>query len=253
MSPRLAHAGRLVATVVTPLAVGWAIVAVARPEPFILPGPDRVVLAFIRRWPELLSHGATTALEIGLGLVAGCLVGATLALVMAASPRFARLATPVIVTSQSLPTFAIAPVLVLWFGFGLASKVVMATIIIFFPVASAFHDGLSRTDPGLLDLATLYGADRWQRLTVIRLPAALPGLVSGLRMAATVAPIGAVIGEWVGASSGLGLVMMQANARLQTDFMFAALAVFVALAVVIRLAVDAATRHLVPWAPETTR
>ncbi|MDR3493277.1 MAG: ABC transporter permease [Ancalomicrobiaceae bacterium] len=253
MSPRLMHAGRVLAAILMPLGLWWAIVIVARPEPFILPGPDRVVLAFIRRWPELLSHGATTALEIVLGLIAGCVVGAGLALLMALSPRFGRLATPVIVASQSLPTFAIAPVLVLWFGFGLMSKVVMATIVIFFPVASAFHDGLTRTDAGLLDLANLYGADGWQRLTVIRVPAALPGLVSGLRMAATVAPIGAIIGEWVGASSGLGLVMMQANARLQTDFMFAALAVVVALAVAIRLLVDALTRHLVPWAPETAR
>jgi putative hydroxymethylpyrimidine transport system permease protein len=163
------------------------------------------------------------------------------------------LATPIVVTSQALPVFAIAPVLVLWFGFGLASKIVMATTIIVFPVASSFYDGLTRTDEGLLDLATLYRATPLQRLAVIRVPAAMPGLVSGLRMAATVAPIGAIIGEWVGASSGLGLVMMQANAHFQTDFMFAALAVLVALSLALRLAVDRLTRNLAPWAPEFDR
>eukprot|EP01037_Dinobryon_pediforme_P025223 gene25223-27295_t len=250
MSPCVRRILTNVAALAGPLAIWWCIVVVFRPEPFILPGPDRVLAAMILRWRDLAAHGATTALEILIGLVAGSLVGAALALAMALLPAFGRAATPIVVTTQSLPVFAIAPMLVIWFGYGLASKVVMATIVIFFPVVAAYHDGLSRTDPGLIDLASLYRADRWQRLTVIQMPAAMPGLVSGLRMAATVAPIGAIIGEWVGASSGLGLVMMQSNARMQTDFTFAALAVLVAMALGLRAAVDAATRHLVPWAPE---
>jgi putative hydroxymethylpyrimidine transport system permease protein len=253
ISERLYGSGRVALAFAVPITVWWGAVAIFRPEPFILPGPGRVAIAFVTRWHELAVNGATTAYEIGLGLAAGCIIGIAIALAMAAFPRFGRLATPVVVASQSLPVFAIAPVLVLWFGFGLASKVVMATTIIFFPVASSFYDGLTRTDEGLLDLAALYRATRLQRLLVIRVPAAMPSLVSGLRMAATVAPIGAIIGEWVGASSGLGLVMMQANARLQTDFMFAALAVLVALSLALRLGIDRLTRHLVPWAPEFDR
>ena len=242
-----------VMAIVAPLALWWLIVLIFRPEPYILPGPDRVVAIVMLRWRDLLSHGLTTALEILLGFASGSLFGIALAMAMALIPRFGRIATPIIVASQSLPTFAIAPILVIWFGFGLSSKVVMATIVIFFPVAAAFHDGLTRTDPALLDLATLYRATPWQRVRLIRLPSAMPGLVSGLRMAATIAPIGAIIGEWVGASSGLGLIMMQANARLQTDFMFAALALVILLAVLLRQLVDAVTRHWVPWAPETFR
>jgi len=244
-----AGALRLALAFLVPLAVWWAIVLVFRPEPFILPGPDRVVIAFLTHWRDLAANGATTAYEILLGLASGCIIGTALALLMAAFPRFAGLTEPIVVASQSLPVFAIAPVLVLWLGFGLASKVVMATTIIFFPVAASFHDGLKRTDPRLLDLATLYRATDMQRLWLIRMPAAMPGLATGLRMAATVAPIGAIIGEWVGASSGLGLVMMQANARLQTDLMFAALAVLVALSLALRLAVDRLTRPMAPWAP----
>jgi putative hydroxymethylpyrimidine transport system permease protein len=120
------------------------------------------------------------------------------------------------VASQAVPVFALAAILVLWLGYGLASKVAMATIIIYFPVAAAFLDGLRRTDPGWLDLARVMGASRASILRHIRTPAALPALGSGLRVAAAVAPIGAVIGEWVGSSAGLGY-LVHANARLRID------------------------------------
>jgi putative hydroxymethylpyrimidine transport system permease protein len=232
-------------------AAWWLAVLIFAPPVFLLPGPDRVAVAFVTRFDDLMANAAITGSEIVLGLAAGSLLGIGTALAMAYWPLTRRLILPLVVVLQSLPVFAIAPVLVLWFGFGLASKIVMASLIIFFPVASAFHDGLARTDPGLLDLATLYRARRGQTLALIRIPAALPALVSGLRMAASVAPIGAVVGEWVGSSAGLGLMMMHANARLQTDTMFAALVIVAGMAVVLRLAVDALTRRLVPWLPET--
>src|SRR5690606_5993847 len=144
-----------------------------------------------------------------------------------------------------------APLLVLWFGFGLASKIVMATLLIFFPITSAFADGLNRTDAGLLDLARLWRASRLEALHLIRIPAALPALVSGLRVAVVFVPIGAVIGEWVGASRGLGFVMLQSNARMQTDLMFAALAVLALVTLALRTAVDVLSRHLIPWVEES--
>ncbi len=166
-------------------------------------------------------------------------------------PITRRVLLPVMVVSQAVPVFAIAPLLALWFGFGLASKVVMATIAIFFPVASAFADGLARADANLLDLARLYGARRWQVVTLLRVPGALPALVTGLRLAAVYAPIGALIGEWVGASSGLGYAMLLANARAQTAVMFAALILLAAMSVMLRAIVDLLTARLTPWAEET--
>jgi putative hydroxymethylpyrimidine transport system permease protein len=174
-----------------------------------------------------------------------------LALLMSFLPPTRRLVLPVMVVSQALPVFAIAPLLVLWLGFGLASKIVMATIAIFFPVASAFHDGLVRTDPGLLDLARLYGAGRAAQVFLLRLPAALPALVTGLRVAAVYAPIAALFGEWVGASSGLGYAMLHANGRNEIDVMFAALFLLAAMSILLRAAVDWATRGLTPWMPES--
>jgi putative hydroxymethylpyrimidine transport system permease protein len=151
---------------------------------------------------------------------------------------------------QAFPVFVLAPLFVLWFGFGMASKVAMTTLIIFFPIASAFADGLRRIPADVIDAATLVAAGPWRILFEIRVPLAMPALVSGLRVAAPLAPLGAVIGEWVGASAGLGFVMVQANARMQTDTVFAAMAVLAALALALRAAVDGLAPRLAPWADE---
>jgi len=234
------------------LVIIWqAVVLIFQPPPFMLPSPERVFLA-LRASPDLWQvHAVTTLTETVIGLALGTLCGAVLALCMSFLPISRHLLLPVMVVSQAIPVFAIAPLLVLWFGFGLASKIVMATIAIFFPVASAFHDGLVRTDPNLLDLARLYGARPMQEVRLLRVPSALPALVTGVRLAAVYAPIGALIGEWVGASSGLGYAMLHANGRAQTDVVFAALILLAAMSVLLRAAVDLLTRNITPWAPES--
>ncbi len=241
------------AIIVAALILGvWQVLVTALAVPgYILPPPTRI-LAALWAQPEFLArNAAVTGFEIVLGLIVGSALGVTTALAVSLFPPAGRVMLPVMVASQALPVFAIAPLLVIWLGFGLASKIVMATLIIFFPVASAFLDGLRRTDPGLLDLAAIHRAGRFDTLRLIRLPSALPGLASGLRVAAAVAPIGAVVGEWVGASAGLGFVMLQANARLQTDLLFAALFLLALMALLIRAAVDALARRMVPWIAES--
>ena len=158
---------------------------------------------------------------------------------------------PVLVASQAVPVFALAPILVLWLGYGIASKVAMATLIIYFPVAANFYDGLRRTEPGWLDLARAMGAKPWRTMWRIRVPAALPALASGVRVAAAVAPIGAVVGEWVGSSAGLGFLMLHANARMQIDLMFAALLTLAVFAVAIYFIIDHALRRALHWQPDT--
>ena len=156
-----------------------------------------------------------------------------------------------LIASQAVPVFALAPLLVLWLGYGLASKIAMAALVIYFPVASAFYDGLRRTEPGWLELARTMRARPLAVLLQIRLPAALPALGSGLRVAAAVAPIGAVIGEWVGASAGLGYLMTLSLARAQTDLAFAALTVLAVLGLALFYAVDLGLRRLIPWQRES--
>ena len=229
------------------IALWQLVVWASGAAPYILPGPDRVALALVARAGELARHGAVTAAEILLDLACGTLLGCASALLLAAA-RPARLwLLPVLVVSQAIPVFALAPILVLWLGYGLASKVAMATLIIYFPVTAAFFDGLRRTEPGWLDLARTMGGSRLAVLRQIRVPAALPALASGLRVAAAVAPIGAVVGEWVGSSAGLGYLMLHANARLQVDVMFAALFVLALLAVALYFAIDRGLRRLTPW------
>jgi putative hydroxymethylpyrimidine transport system permease protein len=225
-------------------------VLVLAPPPFMLPSPLAVVEAARANANRLAFDAAITLGEILIGLVTGIAFGIATGILMAAAPVVGRALTPVLLVSQALPVFAIAPLLVLWLGFGLASKIVMATIIIYFPVASALADGLRRTDPGLLDIAALARAGRVRTLVTIRLPAAMPSLATGIRVAAVFAPIGAIIGEWVGASHGLGLLMVEANARMRTDLLFAALAVLAVATLVLRAVVDDVTRRLIPWADE---
>ena len=155
------------------LVVIWqAIVTVFQPPPFLLPDPARMSAALVSR-PELWRvHAVTTLTETLIGLASGAVLGAGLALTMSFLPLTRPVLLPVMVVSQAIPVFAIAPLLALWFGFGIASKIVMATIAIFFPVASAFADGLSRTNSNLLDLGRLYRARRWQVVVFMRLPGA---------------------------------------------------------------------------------
>ena len=233
------------------LALWQAVVATTGAPPYILPGPIAVATAWWDRHPTIFLHAGVTAAEIALGLVFGAVLGVISALVMAHFKPARRWLLPVLVVSQAVPVFALAPLLVLWLGYGMASKVAMATLIIYFPVTAAFLDGLRRAEPGWLDLAQTMGASRAATLWHVQVPAALPALASGLRVATAVAPIGAVVGEWVGSSAGLGYLMLHANGRMQIDLMFAALATLAVLAVTLYFAVDAALRRLTPWAPET--
>lgn len=221
------------------------------PPRYMLPAPADVLSVFIGRHAFLLRHAGITLGEVALGLFFGTLAGVATAIATAALPRMGQLIWPLVLVAQALPVFAIAPLLVLWFGLGLASKVVMTSLIIFFPVASAFSDSIRRTHRDILDACALTTASHWQTLRHVRLPLALPGLVSGLRVAAPLAPLGAVVGEWVGASGGLGFIMLQSNARMQTAEVFAALVILAVLALALRAAVDAVTTRLVPWAEET--
>ncbi|MBZ8135310.1 ABC transporter permease [Afifella sp. IM 167] len=235
---------------VVALLLAWEGLARATGVPrYILPAPSALLSAFMAMPGYFLSEAGVTLAEILVGLLVGAAFGAATAILVVASPALERLAMPLLAASQALPVFAIAPLLVIWFGFGMASKIVMAGLIIYFPVATAFADGLKRTDPGLLDLARLNRASRTATFRLIRIPAALPSLASGLRVAASIAPIGAVVGEWVGASAGLGFIMLQANARMQTDRVFVALFLLAAMAIGLRWAVDLVLKRLLAWVP----
>ncbi|MCE8507356.1 ABC transporter permease [Ruegeria pomeroyi] len=226
------------------LAIWQAVVSLTDLPRFILPGPVLVAETWWQsRW-LIAEHTAVTVLEVLIGLACGAVLGVATALQLVSS-RIARvLVQPMLVFTQALPVFALAPILTLWLGYGLWSKVAMAVLIIYFPITAAFFDGLMRTPVGYLDLARTMQASPRAVLWHIRVPAALPQLASGLRLAAVYAPIGAVIGEWVGASKGLGYLMLLANGRAKTDLMFAAMLTLGVLSVLLHLAMRRATRRM---------
>ena len=235
----------------TGLITLWQLVVlVTGVPPYILPGPLPVARALVAHLPVLAPHLATTVIEILLGLVLGTLLGSAAALTMILSPLLKRWLLPVLVISQAIPVFALAPILVLWLGYGMASKVAMAVLIIFFPVTASLYDGMRRTDHDLLDLARIMGASPAGVLRHIVLPSALPAFAAGLRVAAAVAPIGAVIGEWVGSSEGLGFYMLHANARMQVDLMFAALTLLATASLTLYFCIDRLLDRLVFWQPK---
>ncbi len=229
------------------IGIWQAIVMIFAMPSFILPAPLDVFERLIFRHEVLLKHTWVTAQEILLGLLLGLSMGLVFALQMLMFNPLKRWLLPILVASQAVPVFAIAPILMLWLGYGITSKIVMAAIIIFFPVTTCCYDGLRNTPTGYLDLAKTMGASKWATLRHIQLPASLPTLAAGIRVAVVIAPIGAVCGEWVGSSEGLGYLMLQANARMMIDEMFAALFILSALSVSLYFIADEALKKLIPW------
>ncbi|MFZ7171505.1 ABC transporter permease [Avibacterium avium] len=214
---------------------------------YLLPEPVAVLNEISSQWALLFMHAKITLWEILLGLVLGFLFGLLSALLLASSQTLSAFLLPILIASQAIPVFAIAPLLVLWFGYGIASKIAMTILIIYFPVTAACYDGLRNTPKQWVELAQTMGISSGQLLFKVRLPAALPALASGLRIAVSVAPIGAIVGEWVGSSQGLGYLMLQANARIQISLMFAALFILVVIALLLYFVIDKLLHRIIPW------
>ena len=213
--------------------------------PFILPSPLRVAQAAFANRVLIAENALVTATEVIFGLIIGTVLGAATAVQLANSARLHRLVMPVLIFTQTVPVFALAPILTLWFGYGIASKVVMAVLIIYFPVTSAFYDGLTLVPADILDMAKTMGGTKREIMRRIKIPHALPSLGTGLKLAAVYAPIGAVIGEWVGASKGLGYLMLLANGRAKTDLMFASLFALAIMTLLLHFAVSKSSGRLV--------
>ena len=229
------------------LALWWGVAIIFDLKKYILPSPLVVAQSLWNGREYLLENSLITIVEIVIGFILGILSGAALALLLMFSKTLQKWLMPVLIVSQSIPVFALAPILVLWFGYGILSKIIAAILVIFFPVTTAFFDGLRRTNVGYLDLARTMGASSLSQLVHIRLVAALPALGSGVRVAAAIAPIGAIIGEWVGSSGGLGYIMLNANARMQTPTCFAAIFILSIIAMILWYITDIILKSIIYW------
>lgn len=224
------------------LAVWQAVVWLTGVPRFILPGPGRVGMTLWDNAALLAEHARFTALNLLTGLAAGVALGVATALNLALSPGARLMLRPMLIFAQAVPVFALAPVLTLWLGYGAASKIVIVMLVIYFPVTSAFFDGLMRLPPPLADMARLMRATPLRRLFLLQVPHALPAFFSGLRLAVVYAPFAVIIGEWVGSSRGLGHLMLLANGRGQTELMFAALIVLAGMSLVLFAALERIVR-----------
>ena len=224
---------RAALALVVALAVWQAVVWLTGVPRFILPGPGRVGVTLWDNAALLAEHARFTVVNLLIGLAAGVALGVATALNLALSPGARLMLRPMLIFAQAVPVFALAPVLTLWLGYGAASKIVIVMLVIYFPVTSAFFDGLMRLPPPLTDMARLMRATPLRRLFLLQVPHALPAFFSGLRLAVVYAPFAVIIGEWVGSSRGLGHLMLLANGRGQTELMFAALIVLAAMSLVL--------------------
>jgi ABC-type nitrate/sulfonate/bicarbonate transport system permease component len=214
---------------------------------YILPPPSRIAITFFTRFPMLARHGATTLGEISLGLALAASFGFLLAIALHHSRSLERGLRPFIVASQMVPVFAIAPLLVVWLGYGVWPKVVVTALIGFFPVVVSELDGLRAASRETIDLLLSMGATRRQLLTKLLLPASLPSLFSGLKLAATLSVVGATIGEWVGARRGLGYLMLESNARLHVDLVFASILMLTLIGLLLFGALRIIERRALRW------
>ncbi len=214
---------------------------------FILPSPTRVAAAVWKTRALLASAIGATMLETLVGLSVAVVLGALLAAAMDLFGWLRRALYPILVASQTVQILAIAPLLIIWFGFGLLPKVIVVVLICFFPLAVNTADGLASADPDLIALLRAMGASRAQTWRIVRLPAALPGFFSGLRIAVTYSVVGATIAEWVGGSAGLGLYMLRSKNALATDQVFVAIVITSVLSIGLFALITLLERRALPW------
>jgi ABC-type nitrate/sulfonate/bicarbonate transport system permease component len=220
---------------------------------YILPAPSRILKLLVAERQLLVGEAAVTLLEIALGFGIAFVVGIGLALLIFSSRTVERAVYPLVIASQTVPVFALAPLLIVWLGYGMLSKVAMAALIVFFPIVVNTVDGLKSVDPELLNLLRTLGSSRWRQFRVAQLPASLPFVFSGLKVAAVFSVIGAVFAEWVGASNGLGYLILTYNNQLETTAMFATVVSLSLIGIVLFFLVAGRERIALPWYHEARR
>ncbi len=230
------------------LLVFWELsVRVGQVSPRVLPAPIAIVQALISNWGIIYDNAIQTLLETVLGMVVATLLGLLLAILLDTSSWMRRAIYPLLITSQTIPIIALAPLLLIWFGYNIGPKVLVVALYCFFPIAVACADGLAAAEPELIKLLISMRATRWQILRLVRLPGAMPSFFSGLRIAATYSVTGAIFGEYVGAEKALGIYMKLEANSFATIQVFAAILVTAILSLLLFGLVSLVERIALPW------
>jgi NitT/TauT family transport system permease protein len=246
LSPALRYTLPTVAFIVS-IALWQLVVVVFDVPPYILPAPTIVFESFIEELPTLWDASLVTGSEVLLGFLLAAVVSIPLAYVIASVPIVEITLYPLIVVLQTIPKIAVAPLFIVWFGFGMLPKVLLTFLLCFFPILVDALTGFKALDPRLLYITKSMGASRLQTFSYVRMPAALPFIFSGLKVAIVLAVTGAIVAEFVGSSAGLGYVLLRASANLDTALMFAVLIALSIMGLVFAYAVEFAERLVTPW------
>ena len=216
-------------------------------DEFVLPAPSAIASALVDDRALLWSNFTVTAGEVAVGIGAALALGLACAVAIHFSPALRRGLYPLLVGSQTVPIPIVAPLLVVWFGFGLAPKIAIVALVCFFPIVVPTLDALSRVDPDLRKLMRSFGSTRWQTFKIVEAPAALPGLFTGAKLSVAIATIAAVLAEQAGSENGLGRLVLQALPQFETARAYAAVLVLSAFAVLLFWLLALAERRLLPW------
>lgn len=227
----------------------WQAVSMSGIVPnYMLPSPVQMMRALIKDFPLLMRHSRVTLLEAGLGLLIGVTLGFAMAAVMDAFPTVKRGLYPILVITQTIPPVAIAPLLILWFSYGIAPKVVLVVLVSFFPMAVGLLEGFESVDEDMIRLMKSMKASRWQIFRHVKVPAALGQFFSGLRIAVSYSVVGAVIAEWLGGFEGLGVYMTRVKKAYSYDKMFAVILLVSVISLLLMALVRILQRRCMPWA-----
>jgi ABC-type nitrate/sulfonate/bicarbonate transport system permease component len=244
---KLANYGPAFILMIALLAIWQLYVQIGQISPLFLPSPSAIVAALANNWPIIYDNTVQTLLETVLGILLATLFGLLIAILLDVSSWMRRAIYPLLVISQTIPMIALAPLLLIWIGPDIRSKLIVVIIYCFFPIAVAVADGLASVEPELINLLRSMKATRWQILWMVRLPAAMPSFFSGLRIAATYSVVGAIFGEYVGAEKGLGIYMQRATNSFAISQVFAAIVVTAVLSLLLFGLVSLIERIALPW------
>ena len=232
------------------LIVWQAVCSLGMIDSFLLPSPVQVVKAFVEELPVLMEHSMVTLTEALIGLLLGILLGFVMAVLMDQFEPLYKAFYPLIVLTQTVPTVAIAPLLVLWFGYEMAPKVILIVITTFFPITVGLLNGFKSADKDSINLLRAMGASKVQIFKIVKLPGALSQFFAGLRISASYAVVGAVISEWLGGFSGLGVYMTRVKKAFSFDKMFAVIFLISIISLLLMKCVDLLQKKCMPWEKE---
>lgn len=229
------------------MSLWYLVIAMTRISDSILPAPHQVAFEFLDKYALLVRHTLITLQEVALGLLVGVPLGVASAVVLVWSPALERAIMPWVVFLQNVPKIVVAPLFVIWFGFGIGTKIVIVCMLVIFPILVTTIVGLKSVEPDMLDLIRTMGASKWQVFYKARLPGALPSFFSGLKLSATFAAIGAIVGEWMGADAGLGYYLLVAQHNVQTKALFASIVLVAVIGLLLYQLAVVSERVLLRW------